>query len=294
MTNNLRVFVGTLECGEAEFELCRQRIACQEGVVVEHVVFSNLPELEAHQRLFETWNLRRQEFDLFVKVDADTVLVDERALFRLWELFTTDPEVTAVQAGLHDYFTDDMIAGLNCFSPEVSFSRPTHQVYCDRMEEIGHRRTLKPDDTLALYPIAHHCLFPHPRQAFHYGYRRWLKGQTEVIAKAADAFERLDGQDPGDDGTAERGREQEGDGRFWALAGACAAFWEPLEEASYDSTAFSALWRRVERDQAAGRLPARAVLKQVRDMLAGSLTVRARRLFHRTRRRLWPLPQTSP
>lgn len=289
-----RVLVGTLECGEAEFELSRQRITAQAGVDVEHLVVSNLPELEAHQRLFGTWNRRRSEFDLFVKVDADTVLADEWALSRLWSLFVADRQITAVQAGLHDYFTDDMIAGLNCFSSDVSFSRPTHQIYCDRMEEIGHRRTLKPDDTLALYPIADHCLFPHPRQAFHYGYRRWLKGQADMIGKTADAFERLDGQDPGDDGTAERGGEQEGGGRFWALAGACAAFWEPLEEASYDSTAFSALWDRVEHDRAAGRLPARAVLKQVRDMLAGSLTVRARRFLHRTRRRLSPLPQTSP
>lgn len=292
MTDNLRVFVGTLECGEAEFELCRQRIACQEGVVVEHVVFSNLPELEAHQRLFETWNLRRQEFDLFVKVDADTVLVDERALFRLWELFTTDPEVTAVQAGLHDYFTDEMIAGLNCFSPEVSFSRPTHQVYCDRMEEIGHRRVLKPGDTPALYPIAHHCLFPHPRQAFHYGYRRWLKGQTEVIAKAADAFERLDLQGGTEDGASRHDAKQESRGRFWALAGACAAFWEPLEEASYETPGFSALWQRMERDQAEGRLPAKIILEQVRGILAGSFGVRARRFLYRTRRRLSPQPQS--
>jgi len=287
-----KILIGTLECGEAEFELCRQRVAAQEGAVVEHLVFSNLPELEAHQRLFEVWNLRRQEFDLFVKVDADTVLADEGALSRLWALFAADPDVTAVQAGLHDYFTDEMIAGLNCFSREVSFSRPTHQVYCDRMEEIGHRRVLKPDDTRALYPIAHHCLFPHPRQAFHYGYRRWLKGQTDVIAKTTDAFERLDLQDGSEDGATGRDARQEGRGRFWALAGACAAFWEPLEEASYEAPAFSALWHRVERDQAEGRLPAKIVLEQVRGILAGSLGVRARRFLYRTRRRLSPRPQS--
>ena len=115
-----KIFVGTLYSGESEFEACCKEIEKQIGVEVHQKVFSFLPEYAAHNELWSYWEKVKDNFDLFVKVDADTVLNDNFALLKISQLFN-DIDVTGAQILLHDYFTDDLIAGLNVFSKQVIF-----------------------------------------------------------------------------------------------------------------------------------------------------------------------------
>lgn len=260
---NPTVLVGTLASGEAELEESKKAIARQTGVTVEHVVISGLPELEAHNRLFQLWNERRSTTDLFIKVDGDTILVDDSALCRIYGLFEDD-EVTAAQIPLHDYFTDDLIVGLNCFSPAVSFGLSNDPLYCDRMQEIGHNRILRDAETASVTPIGWHCRNPHPRQAFHFGYRRFLKGQTEVVRKVIQAW-----------------RQSKGEGRVWALAGARAAFFHPLTETSYDTPDFEALFRKQRVWLKEHDYDATPIVEDLERIFQGSISYRLRRLFHK-------------
>jgi hypothetical protein len=153
-----KVFVGTLHCGEGDFELCCEMIASQSGVVIEHHVISNLPELEAHNALWNAWNQRKKDFQLFVKVDADTVLKHNEVLFSFWKMIQENPKITGIQAPLHDYFTDSFINGLNCFTPEVEFKRSRDSLYCDRNVDVNHRLVIKADGvSAALRPAGLHC-----------------------------------------------------------------------------------------------------------------------------------------
>lgn len=262
-SQNPTILVGTLASGEAELEESKKAIEQQTGVSVEHVVISGLPELEAHNRLFQLWNERRGTTDLFVKVDGDTVLIDKNAVHRIYALFEDD-EVTAAQIPLHDYFTDDLIVGLNCFSPAVSFGLSDDPLYCDRMQEIGHKRILRDAETASVTPIGWHCKYPHPRQAFHFGYRRFLKGQTEVVRKVMQAWQ-----------------QSKGEGRVWALAGARAAFFHPLTETSYDTPDFEALFRKQQVWLEEQDYDATATIEDLERIFQGSASYRLRRLFHK-------------
>jgi primosomal protein N'' len=199
-----RIFVGTLACGEAEREECLAAVAAQTGVSVTHTVIENRPELEAHNALWDAWEAVKAHHDLFVKVDADTVLARPTALAEIAALFT-DEVVTGAQILIHDFFTDELIAGLNAFSRAVTFRRATDRLWTDRVDG-GHRRVLKGEPVRHLAPIAWHCRSPHPHQAFHFGLHRALKKQEAVIARCAVVW------------LAERD-----EARAWALAGAISA-----------------------------------------------------------------------
>lgn len=259
-----RILVGTLACGEAELDECCHAIAEQQNVVVDHRVFHDLPELEAHRQLFSLWNTEKGAFDLFAKIDADTVLCRNTALAEVWEIFRSDDDITGLQAGLIDYFSNRMIAGLNFFSSQVTFSVPEDELYCDRVIEEGHRRVLKPDDTLSLYPIGWHGRYPHPLQAFHFGYRRMLKGQEPYLRGLIDAW-----------------RDNAEDGRFWALCGARTAYFRPLADTSYGSKLFRQLFDDIDRQVKSGKAVPVDVVRDVENILDRGLGVRLRRLATR-------------
>ena len=75
-----RVFVGTMYAGEAEFEACQSAIARQRNVEIKHTVIRNLGEDEAHRALWQAWDAVKSSFDMFAKIDGDTILVDDDAL----------------------------------------------------------------------------------------------------------------------------------------------------------------------------------------------------------------------
>lgn len=224
-----RIFVGTLHCGEAEFEASREATLLQKNVTVTHHIISELPEYEAHNALWQAWDQARVDHDLFVKIDADTVLNRDTALSEIYDLFRL-PDVTGCQILLHDFFTDDLIAGLNAFAPAVQFRASRSRLFADHAD-FGHKIVLKGEAVAHLAPIGFHCQVPHPYQAFHYGYHRALKKQKAVIQKVAQAWQK----DP-----------QEG--RAWALAGAASVRWWRRGSSDYNSKSLRRLFAELQND----------------------------------------------
>ena len=226
-----RIFVGTLHVDEAEFDACKAALAAQVDVRVTHHVISGLPELEAHNSLWSTWNGVKTEFDLFVKIDADTVLMHEDALICVWRLFEHDCDVTGPQIPILDYYTDRLIVGLNCFTPTVIFTPAQSRLHCDRVD-TNHKKVLRDEQVTDLTPIAWHGQEPALEQAFHFGLHRGRKKQWGLLSKVAVAW-----------------LEKGGAGRLWALAGAHAASrWWP-HRTDYKSTAFRRRFDRAQRDE---------------------------------------------
>lgn len=227
MTNQPpRIFVGTLTCGEAEIAESTAAIASQERVQVTHLIIADKGELEAHNELWEAWRARKSTHDLFVKVDGDTILNRSTALAEIAELFQ-NPKVTGAQILLHDYFTDSLIAGLNAFSPVVSFQNGTNRLFADRVD-TNHQVVLKGDATRHMAPIGWHCRTPHPRQAFHFGLHRQLKRQYDVVGRVACAWLTV--------------RDEV---RGWALAGANAAGWRLRKHFDYADSEFERAFERL-------------------------------------------------
>ena len=224
-----RVFVGTLACGEAELPDCRTAVSAQQGVSVTHTVIEGLPELEAHNALWSAWEAHKSDHDLFVKVDADTILIRDTALSEIAALFK-NPSVTGAQILLHDYFTDGLIPGLNSFSRDVVFRRASNRLMPDRVD-AGHNTVLKGDVVRHLAPIGWHCRSPHPLQAFHFGLHRALKKQDDYIARCAEVW--LNRRD---------------EARGWALTGAKCAGWRTRQHFDYNDTKFRALFESQQAD----------------------------------------------
>jgi len=220
-----RIFVGTLACGEAEFNDCCRAIATQKDVETTHHVITDQPELEAHNQLWKAWGRAKAVCDLFVKIDADTVLSRSTALAEIAALFS-NPAVTGAQILLHDYFTDRLIAGLNAFSPAVVFRKSSRRLFADHAD-FNHQVVLKGDAVAHLAPIGWHCTCPHPRQAFHFGLHRALKKQKDVIKQCAIVW-----------------LEKRDAPRSWALTGAIAAGWRLRSHFDYGDKRFEAAFSR--------------------------------------------------
>jgi len=186
-----RIFVGTMSSGEGDFQDCLRMIHVQLNVDVTHYLVAGLPEKDAHNSLWAAWRAARVNHDLFVKVDADTVLRNPSTLEDIWKQFEANPRVTAIQAPLWDYMTDDLINGLNCFSPVVTFNDSKSDLYCDRGVDSGHDIVLHQAELpQLLIPAGFHCAHASELQAFHYGAHRALKNHGETISKVHHAWVR--------------------------------------------------------------------------------------------------------
>ncbi len=226
-----RIFVGTLSSGEAEFDECVAAVAAQSGITVTHHIIKNQPEFEAHNMLWAAWESQKHDHDLFVKIDADTVLNRDTALSDIYQLYL-DPTVTGAQILLHDYFTDDLISGLNSFSPTVQFRPAQKRLFADHAD-FGHMKVLKGDAVKHLAPIGWHGKNPSPSQAFHFGFHRKMKGQTDVLKRTAVAWLKH-----GDDA------------RGWAMAGAASAKWWMVGRSDYASATFQKCFAKIQNDVA--------------------------------------------
>lgn len=169
-------------CGEGDFDYCCEAIKLQKNVNVTHHVIKNKPEKEAHNNLWSAWREAKKQnnYDMFVKVDADTV-INEDALYEFWLIMKANPRVTGMQAPLVDFFTLKFINGLNCFGPSVEFLDTTNELYCDRNVDVGHDLVIKADlMPEKLRPAGYHCFFSLEKQAFHFGVHRGLKKQFQI------------------------------------------------------------------------------------------------------------------
>ena len=203
-----RILIGTLFCGESQIDKCKEAVRSQKYVNIDQYIVEGFPSVQAHNELWRFWNEHRSEYDMLVKVDADMVLIDDTIIHRLYEFMWNGNGVNGVQVGLHDYFTDSVIFGVNCFSPKVWFEQAQDDYMCDR--------TYKNVDVFVLgnsLRVQHlglggeHAPDPTPQQAFHFGMYRKLKNQTRILEQMQAAYDK-----------------HKDEGRKWALIGArCAS-----------------------------------------------------------------------
>ena len=61
-------------CKENEYDSCKRSISHQDYPVTDFLTVENKPNKEAHDILYSTFSEYPQEYDLFLKLDADMVL----------------------------------------------------------------------------------------------------------------------------------------------------------------------------------------------------------------------------
>ena len=191
----MRIFVATLYAGENEFEECVESINRQKGVTFEHVILKHLGNKEAADTLYKTFMERSAEFDLLIKIDADTVLVDDHLFSNISHKFRENDWLDLLEIPLHDFLSDQLIWGLNSFRSTVKWKPAQENLFVDDFKPVPKNRWIS--DCKELAPAGIHCKNPSHLQAFHYGVYKGLKViQPEigekVISKIHSNMEKIE------------------------------------------------------------------------------------------------------
>jgi hypothetical protein len=168
----MRILVVTLYAGENEFGRMRDALARQDGVAVEHLVIRDLPEKQAHTRLYAAIMARRDDFDLAVKLDADMVLSRNSALAEVCGVFRDTPDLDHAVFAVADWFSRAPIMGVHAFSPRCVWEANEDELFVDHDPHFpgGNAVCWGPPA-----PFVDHCPDPAPLQAYHFGVHRALK-----------------------------------------------------------------------------------------------------------------------
>lgn len=189
----MKIFVGTMHCGEGDFEMSKRWVEQQQNVEVTHKIISDLPEPEAHRQLYAAWEEARATHDVFVKIDADTVLIADDTLETIGSLFKANDRLTGVQCSLNDYFTNSLIFGLNAYSPKIKLLSPDNDLYPDRIDPPHIHDVVLRGEQLptSLQPAGYHCHFSNDAQSFHYGLHRALKNKVDELSRVNAVWQQL-------------------------------------------------------------------------------------------------------
>jgi len=196
-----KVFVGTMYCGENEFDCSQQFVDEQKNVIISKYIIKNKPEHEAAKELYSTWNIVKCEYDFFVQVDADTILAHDYVFDNATQLLYSHlsplrdntKTFTSLQAPLYDYLTNDYVMGLNVYSTQVEWDVNVDKLYTDRCTK--NNKTMRTDNfkefPKSLVPAGSHATRLSNVQAYHYGIHRGLKRQFDKRDKILRALQNL-------------------------------------------------------------------------------------------------------
>jgi hypothetical protein len=126
-----RVLILTLSTGEAALPVLRRQLASQSFQNFEHVIISDLPNREAHDRLYRTIMNRASSFDLFLKLDGDMTFRTDASLEEAVRAVDMHPDVQQFTFRVWDYFTDEETLGVHIFRSGVTWSEIRDDLFVD-------------------------------------------------------------------------------------------------------------------------------------------------------------------
>jgi glycosyltransferase involved in cell wall biosynthesis len=167
----LKVMVGTLYSGESEFNLCTASVNRQTYRNCKHIVINNLPNIEAHNTLYETF--LNSEFDILIKLDADMVLIDDEFFDKVVNLVLFSKGLAIIQIAILDFYTGRAIQGINVYTKLFKWNcQFSDNVFTDRSKVKFENRMLVWNK---FQRSVIHSPNPSNFQAFHFGIHRAIK-----------------------------------------------------------------------------------------------------------------------
>lgn len=172
MDESVRIYIGTLFSGENELEACRESVKRQTCPYITHEIFSHLPNKEAHETLYARFMELQGQFDYFIKLDADMVLVHESVIEEMVALFRSHDRLDHGVFTVQDWYSGTPIKGLHMFTPRVTWKRSRENLFVD---EAPMREGEKHFFSGPPSPVAYHSPDPSLEEAFLFGFHRGLK-----------------------------------------------------------------------------------------------------------------------
>jgi len=172
MSTPIRALAGILYAGEASLKRSLTCLEQQQDIELRTVMFGHHPFADAHQRLYRTFDERRLEHDLLVKVDADMEIIEPRLLHALGMLLRRHPEVDEILVGVEDWLSGERIMGMMAWRRGMRWRDAPSALFAD-LPATSVRTSLKLMD--APHPLVLHATSPSATQSLRYGAQRGLK-----------------------------------------------------------------------------------------------------------------------
>lgn len=171
MTNK-KIYIGTLYVGENELEECKKSVQEQTHKNIKHEIFSFLPNKEAHETIYGKFMELRNEYDYFIKLDADMVLNRNTLLEELINYFEKNRNLDQAVFSLNDWYSNTIIMGMHMYSNRVSWGKINGSLFVDPNPNIPGERKIEWNNPS---PVADHSPNPSIIEAYMFGYHRALK-----------------------------------------------------------------------------------------------------------------------
>ena len=168
----MRILVIVMHSEEGEFEHCLKALR-EQTLKVDIEVISGLGNVEAHSALYRMIMERTNQYDYFIKCDADMVMKSLTSISEMISMFKEFPDKNHLCFGLHDFFSDSRIIGIHAFRNDVRWDLSTHGTLLLDPNPINAKTKYIKDDFPA--PVAYHVLHPTDFQSFYFGLHRTLK-----------------------------------------------------------------------------------------------------------------------
>ncbi|MBL8764853.1 MAG: hypothetical protein JNM07_11350 [Phycisphaerae bacterium] len=189
------VLIGTLHCGEADFEHGRASVQRQDIPCSQYVI-SDLPEPEANLRLYRTFKDSGAAY--MVRLDADMVLARPDAVRLMVERIAATGALK-VSHPVDDFFTGGPMMGIHLYSQGVEFDWAAFapgQLFPDRANNVLRAPPRERARVWRIFdePLAWHCRYANDHQSFHFGYHRWMKRQFPICRRVLERSASLPGE----------------------------------------------------------------------------------------------------
>lgn len=174
----MKILVGTLYSGENEYEECLAAIRSQSFQNFDHLVIKDLPQHEAHKKLYSTFLANADKYELLIKVDADTVINSNELFEKILQMFNVNDWLDVLAIAVDDFFTARRImAGLQVCRNTVTWDFNKDTAFPDIPKTPADHAY---NDMTELAPAAIHCKNPSRLQSFHYGVHRGIKSIQRI------------------------------------------------------------------------------------------------------------------
>ncbi len=167
-----KIYIGTLYVGENELDDCKQSVQEQTFKNIKHEIFSHLPNKEAHDTLYSRFMELSNEYDYFIKLDADMVLVRNTVVEEMLEIFEKNTNLDQAIFTVRDWYSDSDIIGMHMFSNRVRWKIDKESLFVDTDPYILGEKIIISDN---IAPVAFHSPNPSIKEAYIFGFHRALK-----------------------------------------------------------------------------------------------------------------------
>lgn len=172
MNKSLRVLVFVMSSGENELEACLRKLTEQSYRDYDLFRIKDLDNKNAHELLYSTINNNRDKYQLFVKVDADMVFMDNFSLCKIVDEFVADPQLDYASFPVIDWYSQKSIVGMHAFSRNCFWEASKEALFVDPDPKYPGKRVIF---WSAHTPIASHSPNPSRMQSLQFGFHRALK-----------------------------------------------------------------------------------------------------------------------